>query len=167
MGDADPPAPTPSGGICPIVSTPSIPWADTMAVLHTNSFIRDCAGGNRFTSWTGRPSIALHETGHSPFGLADEYCCDGGYWQPEPFPNVFADRSLDEWDCEADASVLGRQASACRSWVSTRVNSGSDWFTHDPTGNDLMEGSGGRTPQLLDIRRITWVFNGCRFRASC
>jgi hypothetical protein len=42
-------------------------------------------------------SLLLHETGHLPFGLDDEYCCsyactnkcDGSYGQADPYPNVY------------------------------------------------------------------------------
>ena len=51
--------------------------------MHKDDF-RDCApGGQRlFSSEPTSIGTVLHETGHRPFGLADEYCCDGGYVPP-------------------------------------------------------------------------------------
>jgi hypothetical protein len=46
----------------------------------------------------------LHETGHSPFGLADESCCDGGYWEQSVHPNLHNTLA----GCQADAPRLRR-----------------------------------------------------------
>ena len=90
-------------------------FADAGAIVHRDASIRDCApGGDRF--FTGDAThmdggllgrVFLHETGHRPFGLADEYCCDGGYFQADPFPNVYEEPE----DCEDDIAGL-------QSWTS-------------------------------------------------
>ena len=56
-------------------------------MFHTDNF-RDCApGGERvFSTEPGSFGTILHESGHRPFGLADEYCCDGGYLPDRPLP---------------------------------------------------------------------------------
>jgi len=63
-------------------------FADATAIVF-KSGKRACASGV-FSLPANDPKTAVHETGHSIFGMADEYCCDGGYWQPDaPYPNVF------------------------------------------------------------------------------
>lgn len=149
-------------------------FADAGAILHTD-FFRDCApGGERiFSSWIAPASlnIVLHETGHRPFGLADEYCnmrpgsasttCDGGYFQASPFPNLYEEPE----DCSADAPSLGRTAANCQEfdevidWWFDR-----DWSVSEPVGDDLMVDN--VTPQAADVRRMNWMFDRCA-GASC
>ena len=100
----------------------------------------------------------LHETGHQPFGLMDEYCCDGGYWESPTRPNMYTSLA----NCEADAPNVGSPASDCRQL--TRGGITIDWWTSDPTSDDLMEDSGNHTPQALDLRRINWMFSRCDLR---
>ncbi|MCS7158705.1 MAG: hypothetical protein N0A16_13410 [Blastocatellia bacterium] len=137
-------------------------FADVGALVHTDMF-RDCApGGMRvFSSEPTELRTFIHETGHVPFGLADEYCCDGGYFQQEVFPNVYEEPE----DCRADASSFGRTAAACREfeevidwWFD------QDWSVSDPATNDLMVDNG--MPQAADVRRINYIFDECR-RARC
>jgi len=47
-----------------------------------------------FQAWTWFQGTFLHELGHSPVGLADEYCCDGGYFQSHPYPNIYYFKDL-------------------------------------------------------------------------
>lgn len=143
-------------------------WEDAGAVFHTDT-LRDCApGGKRlFSSEPNSFRTILHETGHRPFGLADEYCCDGGYFQASPFPNVYA--FLPNIDlggntivgCADDALSVGRTESDCRSWVQPIPWwFDNTWWTSDPASNDLMVDNNVR--QALDDRRINWLFNVCR-----
>jgi len=131
-------------------------FADVGAIIHTTDF-RDCArGGQRlFSAWTDYPLelVVRHETGHAPFGLADEYCCDTGYFQPNPEPNVYSTLIA----CETDARDVGRFPSACRQ-IAKGGNTVS-WWTSDPASDDLMVDNG--TPRALDERRINWKFNEC------
>lgn len=137
-------------------------FADVGAIVHTDMF-RDCApGGMRvFSSEPSELRTFIHETGHVPFGLADEYCCDGGYFQADPFPNLYDELG----DCREDARSLDRFADACREfegesfWFFTK-----DWSVSDPPANDLMVDNG--MPQAADVRRINWMFDQCR-RAAC
>lgn len=163
-------------------------FADTGAILHRDSSIRDCnPGGERYFSSEVFPSInstrrvILHETGHSPFGLADEYCdqrpgsmsttCDGGYFQNDPFPNVYEEPE----DCIADIPALQvwddrlghprRTTSDCQEF--TEVIDwwfDSDWSVSDPPSSDLMVDN--RIPRGADARRIDWLFNRCA-SANC
>jgi hypothetical protein len=155
------------------VHSPPSDWDDHYAfaevgvILHTwdvlagAPFFRDCAPhAGSYVSGSGNdPRVVLHETGHTPFGLADEYPPDGGYWQPNPHPNIYADRNLRPTHlvkCSEDALTLGRPASACR-----RVVDDIPFFfwTSEPTSNDLMNDNG--TAQAADIRRIKWMFRRC------
>lgn len=170
---------------------PSVAWADAKAILHTDAF-RDCApGGQRVFSATVPPGVASsrsaeilrHETGHRPFGLADEYCdernppagsvCDGGYFQNVPFPNLYSslDGSTDPLSgemlpgCASDAPDLGRTGSDCvsfeedvditeRGWFVDRT-----WFVSEPASGDLMVDN--EEPQAADERRILWLLDRC------
>jgi len=144
-------------------------WEDAGAVFHTDS-LRDCApGGQRlYSSEPNSFGTILHETGHRPFGLADEYCCDGGYFQADPFPNIYAafpdtilSSSIIIPGCAGDAFNVGKTDSDCRSWVDPVPWWFDDtWWTSDPGSDDIMVDSGAR--QALDNRRMNWLFDVCR-----
>lgn len=162
-GDADRvPAPTPTDPnatncvlTLPGNWTTDYSWRDSGSILHADEF-RDCASNGVFSSEPGSLATVLHETGHSPFGLADEYCCDGGYFENAPNPNM--------WDtlaeCQADAPALGRAATDCRTVTDTRPDPDRNWFLSEPTPNDLMN-SNRRPPQAADIRRMDWFIDNC------
>jgi len=148
-------------------------FADVGAILHTDSF-RDCApGGERlFSSEPFSLKTVLHETGHRPFGLADEYCCDGGYFQVDPYPNVYDEPE----DCQADIAnlrVLDLRLGGYKPGRAARTDSDcrefeevidwwfdEDWSVSDPNSDDLMVDGG--TPRAADVRRIEWLFDECR-----
>jgi hypothetical protein len=126
-------------------------FADAGAIVHNKNF-RDFAKSGMFTVEPGETDTAKHEAGHRPFGLADEYCCDGGYFETETFPNVY--KTLDT--CETDAPDLGRVAEDCRTWESSGEK---DCFSSEPAGDDLMFDRG--QTRAADIRRIEWIFQQC------
>jgi hypothetical protein len=133
----------------------SYAFAEAGSIVHSDS-LRDCA---RFSirifsgEVGGDARVFLHETGHQPFGLADEYCCDGGYFQTDIFPNLYD--SLGE--CQADAANVLGEFGTCRNFT----DEDSDvWYTSDPANDDLMVDN--QTPRPLDIRRIEWLYNNCR-----
>jgi hypothetical protein len=130
-------------------------WRDVGAILHTDMF-RDCANAGLFSTEPNSLGTALHETGHVPFGLADEYCCDGGYFENPPFPNLWDSRG----ECQADAPSLGRTAADCRMITDTRPTPAQNWLTSEPTPDDLMNNS-QRPPRAADIRRMDWYFGNC------
>jgi hypothetical protein len=141
-------------------------FADSGIVLHLDA-LRDCATGGRFSiePFIGSRLTVLHETGHRPFGMADEYCCDGGYFEASPFPNLYQELNPPPGiGCGPDAPNLGRTAADCRMYndVGPPTHAGEDWFLSDPTGDDLMEDSGAHTPQAADVRRLDWFLNLCR-----
>lgn len=150
---ADPPNPT-------CVLTPPTSWAadyswrDSGAILHTDT-LRDCAGNGVFSVEPTSLSVVLHETGHSPFGMADEYCCDGGYFEEAPNANMFDTLA----ECQADAPALSRTAADCRSITDSRPTPAEVWQLSEPNANDLMNDNG--LPQAADIRRMDWFFAKC------
>ena len=147
------------------IDAPQKSWEDTGIVLHTDDF-RDCApGGERvFSTEPGSFRTILHESGHLPFGMADEYCCDGGYFQAAPFPNVYHLRDANmnvPLGCADDAPSVGKTAADCRSWVEP-IDWWFDntWWTSDPVSDDLMVDR--QTRRELDTRRMGWLFDVCR-----
>ena len=154
-------------------------WAELGVITHiTNANIRDCSIGsaNIITVQmnAGAPTrILAHEMGHGLFGLADEYCntrngsssinCDGGYFQNDPHPNLFATLEA----CNANPT---RGNSTCqefdpvytnnaiRDWFSNLVS--ETWFTSDPPINDLMVDNTQIQP--LDAERINYIIDRCK-----
>jgi hypothetical protein len=143
-------------------------FADAGAILHRKNQ-RDCAlRGDRIFSAVVDPTVrsdalqvATHETGHQPFGLADEYCCDGGYFEQDTAPNVYEEPE----GCADDAPALGRTGAACREWERpTDWWFDPDWSTSEPGSNDLMNDNG--QAQAADVRRFNLIFNDCN-SAKC
>ncbi len=139
-------------------------FADSGAIMHLDEF-RDCAtpGDRIFGAETFSYRTMIHETLHSPFGLADEYCCDSHYFQPSPLPNLYNSQSaclndiqsLLEWDV-----VIGdpaRDTSAC-------VKMSNGWWISDSGDNDIMADRGEFN--AADVRRIHHLFDRCS-AASC
>jgi hypothetical protein len=106
--------------------------------------------------------------GHSPFGLADEYCCDGGYFSTainpvipynvdnySPlYPNLFSVRQ----ECFASAEIRPYDVIDCRTLTSS--DDGEVWWIGEPdfrTGipalnqvRDLMQQTGNIDEGLVD-----------------
>jgi hypothetical protein len=130
-------------------------FAEVGIVFHRDNSIRDCAllgSEELFTTNMAVPARAnitlLHEMGHRPFGLADEYDDEGGYFIANPFPNIFA---LED-KCREDE--LGRERE-CR----TITGGDRGYFTSDTFPKDLM--ADNDKTQMLDDRRIQWWFDEC------
>ncbi len=70
----------------------SCPFADYLFVL-VNSSLYGGTGANPAISSAGFSDLFPHELGHQVFDLADRYCCDGGYWQSDAYPNLFQDQN--------------------------------------------------------------------------
>ena len=141
---------------------------------HRDTSIRDCApGGDRF--FTGDATrtdggflvgSSCTRRGTALFGLADEYCCDGGYFQADPFPNVYEEPD----DCEDDVAGLQswdikvgdppRTDSSCREFEETVENwFDPDWSVSDVENNHLMDDN--LKPRGADRRRHEWLFGEC------
>lgn len=153
-------------------------FANAGVLLHRQgSDFRDCSevGQRIFTTnlrhvlgERKRIGTLLHETGHMPFGLADEYClaidgrCTGGYSLANPHPNVY----FSEGSCLGD-DLADIAADTCLDIQESGVRSG--WYRLDPDStisDDLMKGSGNLMPRGADVRRINWLFERCR-SAGC
>lgn len=131
-------------------------FADTGAILQNTLPNGGCARRNQrlFAASAALPRVLLHETGHSPFGLADEHLGSPSYFEPNPFPNIYATLLR----CQDDAGNLGgRSPASCVAFMPTIA--GGVWYTSEPRVNDLMLDN--RTPQAADIRRINWFFTQC------
>jgi len=173
-GDAE--AYDPSVPTCPHVPPSNLAtdymFAETFAIVHTDDF-RDCARGDGVFS-SEPPALSVdslskrtfvHEFGHRPFGLGDEYCntrpgaqtgtCDGGYvtGTTGTFPNIF----MDPFSCAQDAANEGFGMITCDSWMDDR--GGGPWHTYDPVTNDMMFDNGDG--QFLDVRRIDFFYSTC------
>ncbi|HEX6899379.1 MAG TPA: hypothetical protein VF789_06680 [Thermoanaerobaculia bacterium] len=144
------------------IEAPRKSWEDAGIILHTDN-LRDCAKNGVFSSEPNSFRTILHETGHRPFGLADEYCCDGGYFQTNPFPDLYSPVApiFSLVTCAEDAVNVGRTEADCRSFVEdVPWWFDNTWFTSDPASDDLMVDRGRR--RALDNRRIFWLFDVCR-----
>ena len=137
-------------------------FADSVAIIHEFGW-RDCATGKAFSIGRNQYHTLRHESGHAIFGLADEYCCDGGYWQPSPNPNIYSSLS----NCQNDAPNLGLNASACTNycaagtmcnWRGTGMQAccGSGWWKLDPDTCNMLN---GQRYQSGCQRRVNWVLN--------
>lgn len=140
-GDVQPP----STGICPVVTWPGLTdaaFAEVIVLLHPNA-LRDCASGNRVTSEPTSFHTVVHEASHAAFGLPDEYCCDGGYWN---IPPVLYD-SQD--NCNNDPANA-----AWRNCQSFTDDDGNVWWRSEDNNGDIMA-SGGNT--VWEYGPADWV----------
>lgn len=134
-------------------------FADAVGIFHVSKF-GDCAFGRLFSGESAGTRSVLHESGHAPFGLEDEYdgANAGALSQQETNPNIYETQDA----CQNDVSNVedpGRTESDCRDFPDSK---GGTWWTSDPASDDLMNDNG--TPRALDIRRIEWLFDQCARR---
>jgi hypothetical protein len=137
------------------------PFVDAGVLLHVPN-CRDNANPNTriFSSEPTSLDVVIHESGHRPFGLADEYCtptsCDGGYFQNSPNANLFTSLAA----CQADplaATIPG----SCSSFVSQNpATTGQTFWRLDAGAADLMIDNTTFNP--ADTRRHDWLFTQCR-----
>lgn len=137
----------PAGTICPTVTWPAevssdAAFADMVLLIHTN-VLRDCSSGNRATTEPDSFRTIVHESSHALFGLPDEYCCDGGYWEVPPVLYNTAN------ECETDpANVAWRD---CESFTSS---GGTSWWRSENATDDIMSVGGS---VVLEYGRADWV----------
>ncbi|SNT60806.1 hypothetical protein SAMN05421812_112200 [Asanoa hainanensis] len=138
-------------------------FANVRAILHpttpppgnTNT-LRECAFGGVLSAEAGENGVFIHEVGHAGFGLADEYCCDGGYFQTADVPNVYLSNNA----CVNDVGSLGGVAADCRGMDSVfDTDTNADFWVSDPASNDLMNDN--RFARRADRRRMDFVFGQC------
>jgi cell shape-determining protein MreC len=110
-----------TGFIIGVDESLSLPF-DVRMLIHQTPW-RDCAGSGSVSvdEYVKSNPVTIHELGHTPFGLADMYCCDGGYYQSHPYPNLYSQQyttdnvsfSGTQWEHShhqpgcSDAPVLG------------------------------------------------------------
>jgi hypothetical protein len=129
---------------------------DAAVILHRDDSMRDCTRNDKELSTANMATlekegyVLLHEIGHRPFGLADEYDNGGLYESSAPWQNVFNG----EQACTTDAREMGK---TCRKIpFEYGLNK---YFTSDSQPDDIMVDNG----QLkdLDKRRIEKWFENC------
>ncbi|MCP4715247.1 MAG: hypothetical protein GY868_09035, partial [Deltaproteobacteria bacterium] len=104
-----------------------------------------------FSSGRTETDTVVHETGHNVFGMADEYCCDGGYFQPdEPHPNIFHSRD--------DCRELASNPEDCRNFCPEER---CDWASNEEceafaraNGKFAFQCSNGCSPNWRDWRGV-------------
>src|SRR5581483_7870589 len=123
-------APGGKDGRCP--SAPAN-WARLRGVVDVGLILRrgpaaDCIGlgpGALITSGMPSGPAPIHALGHTIFRLADEYCCDGVYWQAEQHPNIFATKAA----CRDHAGARDWPVADC-----VAISPPSWWRTAGATG---------------------------------
>jgi len=138
---------TSASNLCRFGPTAFVSWANSNGVLHKVN-CRDNAPGNSYSSvpdWR----ITWHELHHAAFGLADEYCCDGGYFEANPYPNVM--RNL------GSCAMNGSTPSAC---APIDPSNTGGWHRSDGPAPDVM--SNDMTIEKADdLRRANYFFDQC------
>lgn len=104
-----------------------------------------------------RGYLLLHEIGHRPFGLADEYDNPSIIISSHPYQNVFDNKQQCE-DVLNNLPLRELQVNAeCRK-IHLQIGA-NEYYTFDTTPNDLMVDN--KQFQELDTRRIEKWFEGC------
>ena len=132
-------------GLCTIGGFQRLSFAEVNGVLHSVP-CRDNAPGNTFTA--NAPAVGWHELHHAAYGEADEYCCDGGYYDGVNLYNSAA-------SCTAKASSPGTCAQIIKP-----DGSGLGWWRGDTLTNDVMVANGPE--DLDDVRAGNGVYDKCR-----
>lgn len=141
----------------------SHPFAETTAIIHSEGCAIDRAQrwGSARNLTASSVNVLAHETGHSPFGLADEYFVANyeAYFRTDPYPNIYW-RETGESSCAEDAPDLGRSAEDCHIIDGASADDawygGAVWYTSEPLSNDLMLDN--LDVQAADLRRMNWLF---------
>jgi hypothetical protein len=165
-GDADPPD---AGDVCGDLEAPhnwddaEYSFADSGIILHTDVF-GDCAEESdrlfsiQPTEYGG--DALLHELGHAPFGLSDEYWEEGVrmHFESDVYPNVY--RSQD--DCLEDDLATDPEQN-CQQIRDERTGATTDWYRLDAlyTIMDDLMGYHFGSLQPADERRINWIYESC------
>jgi hypothetical protein len=169
VNQSNPSNPSSPDNLCSY-GAPTPPWADLVAVVHRTP-CRDNANPFYRIYSANDPPVSWHEAHHGIAGLADEYCnkqpdCDGGYFQTNPFPNLYF------WpaDCQNDP-LASMGAGTCRSirpGGSAIPGQSTRWWRLDPDTDTVLD----NTPDVMirhedgiefgaDVRRVNYVFDQC------
>ncbi len=137
------------------------PFADIKAVIHKGGW-RDYSSNQFFTA--NNPMTQVHEMGHALFDLADEYCCDGGYFDLNryPYPNIFNNQNLCQTQLN-DNSISKQCKKICDDEDQGSPSCGSNcqcvnWYRQE--GNSIMN-TQWLTDRFSDnnLLRINWLFS--------
>lgn len=135
-------------------------WADAITIVHSKP-MQDCAVGNALSTEFLFDKSAIHESGHSLFGLRDEYPVanpDLGKYGPQPhLGNTFWDKEK----CGDEAPQIGLPKRSC-----AMISERTEIWRIDPTGP---KGCIMGTSQNYDgsdfgpacMRRINWRVKQC------
>lgn len=131
-------------------------WSNANAVLH-RVFCRNYTNspfGNAYSANT--PGVSWHELHHRVFGLADEYCCDGGYFQLPVHPNLFF------WpeDCNHDPNAPPGGCQPVRTAGNILPGQQTRWWRIDLDPDVMLDHAG--LQQGAEVRRTNSVFDQCR-----
>jgi hypothetical protein len=139
------------------------PSYEAAVILHRDGSIRDCTMPGKGISTanmekvTSEGYLLLHEIGHRPFGLADEYDNPGFFISSYPYQNVFNSlQDCESYIQETQASDLFALEKICRK---IPYEDSLEYFTADTKPNDLMVDN--KQFQDLDKRRIQKWFEFC------
>jgi len=139
-------------------------FADSISVVHTIAF-RDWSDTRCerrvFCSEPTSYRTFVHESGHSVFGLKDEYCCDSHYRQNNPNPNIWENRT----NCVDDATDMGWNTRNCSNFCTAGSDNCGDGFWDIDPPQCIMTGSGCATGSTMCqfepacLRRVDYVFS--------
>jgi hypothetical protein len=131
---------------------------DAAVILHRDDSMRDCTRNDKELSTANMATLEkegyvfLHEIGHRPFGLADEYDYGGLYESSAPWQNVFNG----EQACTTDALTVEMGKTCRKIPFEYGLNK---YFTSDSQSDDIMVDN--RQLKDLDNRRIEKWFEDC------
>ena len=136
------------------------PFTDSAGII-ANIPTGGCASAwgppSYWKSSTLRVDTVVHESGHSIFGLVDEYCGDSSYFENNPKANVWGSLAR----CLADvASEPNWTLGSCRQIADFTCL--KPWWRYDPDLpiSDYMScGAPGCMFYEADTRRINYMFN--------
>jgi hypothetical protein len=107
-------------------------FADSTAVVHKTNFRDWSCTECELRVFSSEPTsyrTFVHESGHSLFGLKDEYCCDSHYAEQDDLPNIWSSRD----NCEDDATAMGWDPDDCTNFcLAGSGNCGSGFWSIDP-----------------------------------
>jgi len=159
----------------------NVPFTDVAVILANQGGCADSLGPPSYFISSNNTNTVIHESGHSIFGLVDEYCGDTLYTENKYCPNIWDTKE----DCEAAALNAGWKLGTCRiiqrfdpphgiwcvaTWGIPSLASGV-WWRYDP---DIIDSTGimhrdfmtcGCLPSdrprfyEADTARINWVFD--------
>jgi hypothetical protein len=139
------------------------PSYEAAVILHRDGSIRDCTMPGKGISTanmemvTSEGYLLLHEIGHRPFGLADEYDNPGFFISSYPYQNVF--NSMQDCQSYIQETQLSDPLAPEKICRKIPYEDSLEYFTADTKPNDLMVDN--KQFQDLDKRRIQKWFENC------